>query len=141
MPSLHKQAMDARALLKSASDEAEAKSNGRRHKKPYLRMERDTVVLWGLLHGWSDVRIGEYFYLDRNTVLSARKALDRTPPSVFRVLLLHKYLAGKRQVFKCEVCGSRMGGTERAARTHVVAHFGIGAPSIRMRGIMDEDLY
>ena len=104
-------------------------------------MERDTAILWGLYHGWSDIRISEYFYLDRNAVLRARKGFDKVPPSVLRVPLLHKDLIGKRQVFKCEVCGSRMGGTERQARTYVVAHFGIGVQSIRVGGIMDEDLY
>ena len=121
MPSLHEQAMDARSLLKSARDEAKYKSKSNGHRKPYLRMERDTVVLWGLLHGWSDVCIGEYFYIDRNTVLRARKAFDKTPPSVFRVLLLQKYLIGKRQVFQCDVCGSRM-GVQREQREPMLLH-------------------
>ena len=51
MPSLQTQAMTTR-LLKAEHDKAKARRNGRKEYQPrVLPMERDTAVLWGMLHG------------------------------------------------------------------------------------------
>ena len=48
--------------------------------------------------------------LGRSAFATKATLFDKTPSSVCRVPVLHKYLTGKRQVFRCEACGSRMGG-------------------------------
>ena len=133
--------MEARTHLKEARDEAlKRRKNGSKPRPRILRMERDVAVLWGLYHGWSDERIGEYFYISRTAVIRARRELNDTPQHIFRTPILHRDMVGNKQVWRCEACSWRMVGTERKARLHVVDHFGISQHSVRNVGVMDEDL-
>ena len=136
--------MEARTHLKGARDEAlKKRGNGKRNKRvqpSILRMERDVAVLWGLYHGWSDERIGNYFYISENAVIRARRRLNDTPQNIFLTPVLHRDIVGNKQIWRCEACGGRMLGTEKKARLHVVDHFGISQSSIRNVGVMDEDL-
>ena len=85
MPSLQSQAEAARLHLKRAFDDARsnANRNGRKDHKGLrpttLPMERNTAVLWGLYHGWSDDEIGRYFYINKSIVRRRRRLLDETP--------------------------------------------------------------
>jgi len=81
MPSLQTQADKARAHLKAAYDDAHKRKsrNGKKSRQPRrLLMERNTVVLWGMYHGWPDTQIGEYFFLNTSTVLRLAGGLART---------------------------------------------------------------
>ena len=65
MPSLQSQTEAARIHLKGAFDDARAKNgkNGRKKLMPKtLLMERNTAVLWGLYHGWSDEEISNTYH-------------------------------------------------------------------------------
>ena len=130
MPSLDKQAEAARKLLKEEYQR-------RKFQPRSLPLERDTAVLWGVYRGWSDSQIGRHFYIHRNTVLRARRRFAESPPTIFRIPILHQGVSGTRQMWRCEVCDARMRGSKREARTHVARHF-VVRDDILYGGIMDE---
>ena len=62
MPSLQSQSQSARAHLKRAFDDAKSKNGKKRPRVRVLPMERNTAVLWGLYHGWSDEEISNTYH-------------------------------------------------------------------------------
>lgn len=111
MPSLQTQADVARGYLKAEYDRAKKRSNGNKNKfrpRP-LPAERNTVVLWGMHHGWFDTQIAEYFYLSKGTVLNTRRRFGEDPQSIFKIPILRVDIVGNKHVYRCEACGRRMG--------------------------------
>ena len=143
MPSLESMAKDAERVLAKLAQEATERARTRdgknKPRQPQSALyERNVAVLFGTAHGWSDPLIAKRFHMSRNTVLRTRRRFDENPTSVFRVPILHQDISGTRQVWRCEVCLARMGGTERKARTHVLNHY-VSKDAMMRGGVLDED--
>ena len=87
MPSLELHAEKAQRIIK----------NGFRQHP----MERDIIVLWGMYRGWGTT-----------TVKKVRDRFCNNPSEIFRNPVLSGILRAGKVVWKCEVCGIPMPGTE-----------------------------
>ena len=129
MPSLESQA--ERALQVILSDD-----RPRLHKRQAYPAEFALVVMWTMHRGWNNTTIARTIGINRKAVASQKRIFQRQPGEIFRLPLLLSLngAAGRKGLWKCEGCDTKISGTETPARHHVASHF-VSETSIQLYGL------
>ena len=99
-----------------------------------MLMEREIIVIYGMLHGWSDTATARVAYCGKAAVQRRRRELTKYPELLFRCQILCRKMRGQKLYWCCELCGEMMTCSEREAREHVALHLVSEVP-IALNGV------
>ena len=99
-----------------------------------MLMERDIIIIHGMLHGWSDTAMAQVAYCSRLTILRRRHQLTKNPELLFNCQILSRGMRGRKPFWHCELCGEMMTGSEKKARMHVALHV-VSEAAVALNGV------